>query len=334
MTLIPWILLALQQMAAMPEPAPEPARAEREAWVMGTRLHIVVEGVSTADGRRLGESALREIERFEALLGTWGPTTPLARLNRSPVGEWRRVDGELEGLLLEAAALSSRTGGTFEHRIGALTDAWGLRGQSRRPGPEELLAALTATGPASVELAEGALRRSSEAAWIDAGAFGKGAALRSVERLLREGEAGSELRALVDLGGQLLAVAPADAPWTVHVAHPLRRSESAAGLTVLRGSVATSGASERGRHILDPRTGLPVEAWGSVTVVHADALAADALSTALYVMGPSEGSAWAEAAGVAALFLAVDEVGIGARATPAIRPWLIDINLPDESGIP
>ena len=90
--------------------------------------------------------------------------------------------------------------------------------------------------------------------------------------------------------------------WTVPVAHPARRAEPAAWLHLRDRSASTSSQSERfitvgGKrlgHILDPRTGKPVPAWGSVTVVAEDPAAADAVSTALLVLGPEAGAKWAE----------------------------------------
>jgi len=96
-------------------------------------------------------------------------------------------------------------------------------------------------------------------------------------------------------------------------------------------SAATTGASERyvkidGRrvgHVLDPRSGAPVPAWGSVTVVAADPLAADALSTALFVLGPEAGLAWAmRHDGVEALFLVTGSEGVRARWTPGLDTLL------------
>jgi thiamine biosynthesis lipoprotein len=91
-------------------------------------------------------------------------------------------------------------------------------------------------------------------------------------------------------------------------------------------SVATSGVSERPGHLLDPRTGLAAPAWGSVTVVSPDPFEADVLSTALYVMGPERGLAWARAEGVAALFLATEDAGLRATWTEAIDAWLVDVS--------
>ena len=82
-------------------------------------------------------------------------------------------------------------------------------------------------------------------------------------------------------------------------------------------------AGERLGHIIDPRNGQPVQAWGSVTVVAEDPLVADLLSTALFVMGPEEGMAWTRAhPGIAVLFLELTADGLKRRWTRAMDPWL------------
>jgi len=117
------------------------------------------------------------------------------------------------------------------------------------------------------------------------------------------------------------------------VSHPEHRATPAAWLLLHGVSAATSGTSERwievdGRrygHILDPRTGWPVPAWGTVTVVHADALVADVLATALYVMGPEHGMRWLEGRPeVAALFLESQDGRLHGRWTPAMERWMDD----------
>lgn len=175
----------------------------------------------------------------------------------------------------------------------------------------------------------GTAARRDAAAWIDTGGYGKGAALRAVERALR----GAGIRsALLDFGGQVLALGgPEREPaWPVAVAHPARRHEVAARLRLRDRSAATSSASERFvepdgtrlGHILDPRTGRPVPAWGSVTVVAADPLVADILSTALFVLGPRHGMAWAEnREDVGVLFLIEQGDTVIARWNRALEPY-------------
>lgn len=309
-------MLSLQILAT----GAPPATVAREAWLMGTRARVVAEGPDRPTAEAWSEAVLREIERVDALLSTWEWDTPLGRLNRAPVGAVVPVGAELGALLVEARAWTAVTDGAFEPGIGALIDAWDLRGEGRTPDAPTLQAALAAVRPSALEVTVDSFRRGERAAWIDSGGFGKGAALRSVD--VRLG-VGPEARALVDLGGQVVAMASAREPWTVQVAHPRRRQEATATLSVWGVSVATSGSSERGRHLLDPRTGHPVPPWGSVTVVHADALVADILSTALYVMGPEEGLPWARNVGVAALFIEVTGSELMQRWTPAMEPWLV-----------
>lgn len=325
-------VIALQSFPTVgPGDLPPPARVEREAWAMGTRLRIVAEGPGSVQARGATERVLREVERLEGLLSTWDSTTPLSRLNRAPVGERVPVPGELYALLDEVFAWSRETGGAFEPALGPLVDAWDLRGGGRIPDAASLERARGAAGPRAFTLgpSSSAATRRHPAAWIDAGGFGKGAALRAAARAASEREA--PLRLLVDLGGQIWAGAPVDRPWRVPVAHPVHRDRAAAGLVLHGVSAATSGTSERWAevdgsrlgHLLDPRSGRPAPAWGSVTVVHPDPLVADVLSTALYVMGPAGGMRWLDAhPGIAALFLEVRDGRLIPAWTGAMEPWL------------
>ncbi|HEV2148913.1 MAG TPA: FAD:protein FMN transferase, partial [Longimicrobiaceae bacterium] len=221
----------------------------------------------------------------------------------------------------------------------------------RRPGEAALRRARSASGwdRFEVDAMAGTVVRRDSLAWIDTGAFGKGAALRGVRRVLeREGVRA----ALFDFGGQLLAVGtpPGEGAWPVAVAHPARRREPFAELRLRDRSVSTSSASERWveesgerlGHILDPRTGRPVPAWGSVTVVAEDAFAADAVSTALFVMGPEEGMRWAkERTDVGVLFLVERGGAVEARWNAGLEPFrtgregMIDIQgRPDARSVP
>jgi thiamine biosynthesis lipoprotein len=233
------------------------------------------------------------------------------------------VPPELEALLVEVDDWSWHTAGAFDPRVGALVDAWGLRGSPKVPDSVALGAALRASGAGAIDLDGTALVRHDDAAWIDSGGFGKGAALRWAARSLTEASTGDDVGVLLDLGGQILALGPVGVPWTVGVAHPDRRADRVATLRLQGVSAATTGSSERGLHVLDPRTGSPVEAWGSVTVVADDPLAADVLSTALYVMGPRDGLAWAQRADVAALFLESIDGSVRATWTAGLEPWLV-----------
>lgn len=316
---------------------------ERETAVMGTTLHALVAAPSRDEGVRASERAFAAVRRVDDLLSTWRDDSELARLNRATPGAPVVLSADLWTLLDEARRWSGATDGAFDPGVGALVDAWDLRGAGRHPDAAALAAARAATGLAhfDFEPATRVARRDAAAAWLDSGGFGKGAALRLAARAL---DSAGVRNALLNFGGQVLAIgAPVSDPdgagaWTVTVAHPSRRSEVVAALRLRDGSAATSSQSERsldaagGRigHLLDPRTGRPVPAWGSVTVVAADAAVADILSTALFVLGPIDGLRWARArTDVAALFLVERDGVLDARCNRAMTKLLVqDPELP------
>jgi thiamine biosynthesis lipoprotein len=127
---------------------------------------------------------------------------------------------------------------------------------------------------------------------VDLGGIAKGYALdRAAEKLRGRGISA----ALLDAGGQLLAMGapPGEEGWSVAVADPADRGRPALPLLLRDASAATSGDSQRPGEIVDPADGSSIAWSGSVTVIHPEATAADALSTALFVLGPRRGLAWA-----------------------------------------
>jgi thiamine biosynthesis lipoprotein len=151
---------------------------------------------------------------------------------------------------------------------------------------------------------------------IDSGAFGKGEGLdRVLDHATRQGADPW----LIDLGGQVMVYGrpPGRSGWKIDVAHPDERDRAVFTVELTSGSLSTSSNSEQPGHILDPRTGTPVEFNGSVVVWHERGLVADILSTALFVMGPEKGLDWANARGFAACFLVRDGKNLRIRTTTA-----------------
>lgn len=290
----------------------------RHLAVMGTSLALAVSAPSRDLAFDASEAGVRAVEAAERLLSTWRDDTPLARLNAAAAGEPTPVKPELFALLQKVFEWEEKTGGAFDATVAPLVRAWGLRAGGRIPGDAELREAVRATGPTLFLFEESSLRvsRLSPAAGIDEGAWGKGWALDKAAEALRDAGAASFV---LDFGGQVLAGGGATA---VAVAHPRDRARTVATIRLKNASASTSGNSERGLvvngrragHLLDPRTGEPAPDFGSVTVVAPDALTADVLSTAFFVLGPEEGmalSARLRAAGVVheALFFFEGEEG-------------------------
>ncbi|HEY1908068.1 MAG TPA: FAD:protein FMN transferase [Myxococcaceae bacterium] len=291
--LIPALLVA----GSVGATGPTPARLERSVYAMGTRLGIDAEGPSEEALRTATEAAFRESERIEAACSTWRPDSSWSRLDRARGAEVP-LDREWLDLLSTILDWNRRTDGAFDPVLGALLQAWGTRSGGRTPSAEELARARAASGARllSLDLDRGVARLGHPEAAVEEGGFLKGYALDRMARVL---VAAGVRDALLDFGGQLLVVGR---PRSVALAAPDDRHRATLSFLLGPGSLSSSGTSEHGRHILDPESGVPSPAWGSVSVVAADGLTADVLSTALYVMGPERGRAWADAHHVAAVF--------------------------------
>jgi thiamine biosynthesis lipoprotein len=297
-----WTLLLANQVAEPPARPAGPTAVERRVFVMGTTCDATVFATNRPTGLEALEDAFAELRHLDRILSDYDPDSELSALNAWPVGAPRPCSNELFEILVRSEDLLRRTHGAFDPAIGALTRAWDLRGGGRIPSPARLAAARAGSGLGLLELVHSrriATRRHPDLQ-LDPGAFGKGAALDRAAQILR---ARGIAAALLDFGGQVLALgAPPDQSyWHVAIAHPSDRSRPVLELGLKEISVATSGQGERNRivqgrmlgHILDPRSGVPVPAYGSVTVLASSAFDADALATALYVMGPDAGLAWA-----------------------------------------
>jgi thiamine biosynthesis lipoprotein len=285
---LPFLLVPTLVLAQPPLPV-----LDRTVLVMGTelRLHLAGPGNLAADS----ELALAEASRIEAACSTWNPASSWSRLNASgalPVA----LDREWIDLLGQMKAWQARTGGAFDPVLMALMRAWGIRPGGRTPDPQARNRAQQASGAHLLELdpKAGTARLTHPDAGVEEGGFLKGYTL---DRLR---QAAGTPDGLLDFGGQLLAWGR---PVAVSIADPRERQLPRLSVRLENASLSGSGTSERGRHILDPRTGEPCPAWGSTAVVAPDALSADVLSTALYVLGPDEGLAWAQRQGLAAAFL-------------------------------
>lgn len=321
------------------EPSPPPPGCEsgssslvsRTAAFMGTSLRIDV--IDTDRPRALAAitTAFDAVHTTDDLLSTWRGDSEMARANAAPVGTAVVLSDQLGALLDSAWQIGSATDRAMEPAVGALIDLWDLRGAGHFPAPADLARTLPAIGPAAISLTRDGdrwlHRRTHAAAWIDTGSFGKGAALDAAADTLRAAGIGC---AELDFGGQILRFGW-NSPHDLAIAHPTERDRAALHIPMTNGSAATSAQSERlvtidgtrWGHILDPRTGYPVPAWGSVTVFAGSGLRADALSTALFVLGPDRALEWAARhPGIEVLVLIETADGLQVRTTPGLSPTL------------
>lgn len=330
-------LMLLLGLLALGSPAASASTLVRRLEVMGTHLEVEVVAATRDASMAASELAVRAVSDVEARLSTWRLDSELARVNRAPVGSWTIVSPPLAADLAEAVHWWRNTEGAFHPGLASLVSVWDLRGGGRVPAEQELAAAQAGSAMANVELDGRRVRRLQPGFGIDEGGFGKGVALREAAAAAL---AAGAICVALDLGGQL-HLAGRCAPREVAIADPDARHRAAATLVLTSGSAASSGNSERAvvvdgqrvGHLLDPRTGRPAADFGSVTVVAEDPVAADCVATALFVLGPEAGLAWADArSDIDAVFvlrsesgarMAVTE-GLSGAVTPAAEVTVIE----------
>ncbi len=239
-------------------------------------------------------------------------SSDIALLNR---GDLQTVSDDTAALLRTALDWSARTDGAFDITTAPLTDLWkAAEEQGHPPSQADIADTLTRVGFDHVTL-DGNAVTLQNGTMIDLGAIAKGAIADRAAAVLRRQGCHS---ALIDLGGNIVAVGekPDGSPFTVGIADPQSPDKLVATVLVTDGAVVTSGSYERGyriggiwySHILDPKTGVPVQNdLLSVTVLAPRATDADALSTACFVMGYEKARAFVDALdSVEAVFVTTD----------------------------
>lgn len=280
----------------------------RQLFAMDTIMEF------TAYGKNAGtavSAAMQEVQRLDALLSAANPASEVSRLNGEGGGA---VSGDTASLLRLSLETYEETGGLFDCTVYPLVRLWGFPTQDYHvPSEEELEQVLPLVDSEKLRFDGEALRMEPGQA-IDFGGVGKGYAAARVMEIFREHGVRS---GMVSLGGnvQVLGVKPDKTPWRIGVRDP--EGGGYFGILSLEDRAAvTSGGYERyfeagGEtyiHILDPRTGRPAESdLLSVTVVSEDGARADALSTALFLMGKEDAAAfWREQGGFDMVLVAED----------------------------
>jgi len=279
----------------------------------------------------------QELDQVVAQMSHWEPDSHLGRFNRAPAGTWHTLPPEFATVIDYALQLARDTGGAYDPCAGALVNLWGFGPQRRfdqagfAAPASNAIAAVLATKRA-VEY-DAATRRLFQPGGVhlDLSSVAKGFAVDQLARCLRmQGAA----HYLVEVGGELrgAGVKPDGQPWWV-LLEGVPDAQAASGtIAALHGlALATSGdyrryfsyQARRASHTLDPRTGFPItNDVASVTVLHPSCMAADALSTALTVLGEVDGLAFAEQRGVAARFLLRRPGALAEVTTTAYRALL------------
>jgi len=276
-------------------------------FTMGTTYTIRIADTPMAPAalQQLQEKVDAVLEEVNRQMSTYLPDSEISRFNRAGTDEPFPLSADFLAVMRLALLISSATDGAFDPTVGALVNLWGFgpdRTERRHPTDAQIETARRTVGWRHLSLTdEGQLVKDIPGLYLDLGAIAKGFGVDKVALLLLSH--GVE-DFLVEIGGETLGVGQnaEGVPWRVGVMRPdFKPGSDLQGIVHLSGSraIATSGdyqnyfLDEEGRirsHIIDPRTAAPVpHAVASVSVLADDCITADALATALTVLGPGEG---------------------------------------------
>ncbi len=253
--------------------------------LMGTFVEVA------SEDKRAPEIVFNEIKRVESLLSKYKQGSGVSRLNKT--GKIQ-ASPETFYVIKKAKEFSEKSGGAFDITVGPLVDLWGFSQKKYRvPDEESIKEALKLVGSDKIILnsRNNVIELKIQGMKIDLGAIAKGYAIDCAVKKLRESGIKS---CLINAGGQIYALGTKSGrPWNIALRNPYKKTFKE-HFKLTDKAVATSGGYEQYfvknnrhySHILDPLTGYPAQTRiASVTVIAGDGLTADAVATALYVLG-------------------------------------------------
>jgi thiamine biosynthesis lipoprotein len=297
------LAVAVVSLAACHPPGARggPVWIDRKGEAMGSTLTMALEAPTLPGAVSASEAVLSAMGAADALLSTDRSDSKISELNAATVGAVLPLDPAVCRLLGEVDRYAGEVPGAFDPVIGSLITAWDLDGDGRVPSVVELEAARRAAGSGGMRFDLGACtaQRLAAGAAFEPWGFVLGYTLRAArDSLVAHGVHSVSM----SYGDQVMVLGPSreGGPWRIAIPSPEDAQPEVFTLWLTSGSASTStqatryvkSAGQTIGHILDPRTGTPVPAWGSLTVVAEDPLEADILSTALFVLGPDSALAW------------------------------------------
>jgi thiamine biosynthesis lipoprotein len=274
----------------------QPIRYQEARRLMWTKFEIVAYGENQARLAEAAEAAFEEIDRLDRQLSNYSETSELTYLNRNAARAEITCEKELFELLKLSLDYSRATEGAFDITVGPLMKAWGFfKGQGRVPEAKELAAVMASVGYGHVKLddAKRSIRFDREGLELDLGGIAKGYAVDKAAEVLR---ASGITSALITSGTSSFCASctpRGQSSWKVEVSDPTNRSRQVMTLELKDQSISTSGCHEKSFeigekiycHIMNPRTGYPVEGILSVTIITPRGVEAEVFSKALMVLG-------------------------------------------------
>ncbi|HDS84401.1 MAG TPA: FAD:protein FMN transferase [Phycisphaerales bacterium] len=272
---------------------------------MGTFARVLVAASDKQAAEASVEAAFATFDRIEAMMSDYDPNSQLCEVNRRAFFEPAAVDAELFEVLSAAAEYSRLSDGAFDITVGPVVQLWReARQTGNTPDPEAIEQARAKVGSRHLLLDDEnrTVRFAVEGMLLDVGGIAKGYAIdKAVEAMQQAGAIGG----MVDIGGDLACFGRAvgnQPHWFIGLQDPDDEQTYLLRLRLDNRAAATSGDYRRFvivndrkySHIVNPAAAETAERLSSVTVIAPSAMQADALATAVSVLGPEKGLALIE----------------------------------------
>jgi thiamine biosynthesis lipoprotein len=307
-------------------------------FTMGTTYTITInEPRETIDLPAIKKHIDALLDDLNAKMSTYLPDSELSRINQSDATEWINISGDLYEVIKAAIHINALSDGAFDITIGPLVNLWGF-GPDKKPDtlPDDaqisMLLGRTGTGKIHLHDSPKAIKKDLAGIYLDLSGIAKGYAVDRIADLLQQ-QYGIQ-NCLVEIGGEIRAsgVNPHNRSWRIGIEKPLDGQRSAGRIiSLVNTGMATSGDYRNYfetdgvhySHIIDPLTGKPVtHQLVSVTVLHPEAMIADAWGTALLVLGPEKGMDLANRLNLPVLFIVNSPGGFNEIMNHSFRKYI------------
>lgn len=307
---------------------------------MGTTWSVVLHPAAAIGAAELKLQLQQRLDHINAQMSTYDPASEVSRFNRQTAPDWFGLSDESFQVIKLAQVISALTDGAFDITVGPLVDLWGFGAVEENQAPpadNRLQEALAAVGYEKLRLRDHppAISKQVPPLHINLSAIAKGYAVDALAEHLDQLQIWNYL---VEVGGEMKMAGHRDDgnPWRVAIEKPLegvRAVETVFPLTDI--ALATSGNyrnyyevdGQRYGHTIDPVSGRPIRhKLASVTVLDPSCARADALATALMVMGEERGKQFCREHNIAAYFLIHAGTGLVNYSSPTFEAYVKNKN--------
>ena len=306
---------------------------------MGTTYTIKLNISETKiDRPTISTEIYHRLDEINSQMSTYMETSTLSLFNQSNTQDWKEIPPEFYAVIEEALRINKLSYGAFDITIGPVVNLWGFGPEAQLeiiPEESTIKETLDNVGSQKIHLREQpyAIRKDKPDLYIDLSAIAKGYAVDVIADYLDKLSINNYM---VEIGGEIKTrgINPDNKIWQIGIEKPLNDQRSVQTIITLKNTaMATSGDyrnyfeenGNRYSHTIDPSTGKPItHKLASVTVLHPSTMTADAMATALLVLGPERGFELAVMENLAVMFIVRDKDNFIEIMTPQFQRTIVE----------